>query len=216
MQPMKPRSSDLHGAAPDRSRTALLILDMFSDFEFEDGPAVLKAATPVTGRIARLKARARAARIPVLYVNDNNLVSDRNGRWRSDFPALVRRCSRLESRGSAIARLLLPDEKDYCVLKPKHSGFFSTPLDSLLQAIGARTLILTGVSSHQCILFTANDAYVRDFELAIPRDCIAAPSRADMRLALQYFTRVLGAKTTPSTALRLHHRSRSRARSISS
>jgi nicotinamidase-related amidase len=193
---------DLHGSAPDRAETALLILDMISDFGFRDGARVFRAALHAAQRIARLKARATAARIPTIYVNDNQ------GRWRSDFAALLRRASSAESRGSRIARLLAPGPRDYLVLKPKHSGFFATPLGTLLEYLGARRLILTGVSTNQCVLFTANDAYVRDFELCIPRDCVAGLEPADSRLAFRYFRSVLGADLSPSTRLRFPASSR--------
>jgi nicotinamidase-related amidase len=183
--------------APDRADTALVILDLISDFAFDDGEEVARRALPVARRIAKLKARAKAAGVPAIYVNDAA------GRWRSDFPGFVRRCAAPQSRGARVVGAIAPEADDYCVLKPKHSGFFATPLDTLLRYIGAKRLILTGVSSHQCVLFTANDAYVRDFALAIPRDCISARAPADTRLALRYFATVLGADTKPSTALRL-------------
>jgi nicotinamidase-related amidase len=182
----------LHGAAPDRSRFALLVLDMVSDFEFEDGATVLRAALPIARRIARLAERARKARVPVVFVNDNL------GRWRSDFQAIVRHCSRSGSRGAEILRILPPQPGDYAVLKPKHSGFYATPLATLLEYLGARELVLTGVSTHQCVLFTANDAYVRDSRLRIPRDCVAAQSRAATRLAARYFRSVLDADLSAS------------------
>jgi isochorismate hydrolase len=134
--------------------------------------------------------------MPTVYVNDNM------GRWRSDFPGMVRHCMRKGSRGEPVTRLLVPDKTDYCILKPKHSGFFATALDTLLTYIGARKLVLTGTSSHQCVLFTANDAYVRDLELHIPRDCICAASKPDTRVALQYFSTVLHADVRPSRELR--------------
>ena len=191
------RKSDPHGLFPDRSESILLILDMISDFAFEGGVKAARAALPVARRIARLRARAKTARIPVVYANDAL------GRWRSDFPALVRHCERPASRGADVVQALPPAADDYCVLKPKHSAFFATPLETLLQYLGVKRLILTGVSSHQCVLFTANDAYVRDLELVIPRDCIAARTPQDTRLALRYFESVLSADTRPSTALRL-------------
>jgi len=72
----------------------------------------------------------------------------------------------------------------------------------------ARRLILTGISSHQCVLFTANDAYVRDFELLIPRDCVTAPAQREADLALRYFNIVLGADTRPAASIRLTARRR--------
>lgn len=188
--------NDPHGLVPDRADTALAILDLISDFSFEGGAEIARAALPVARRIARLKARARNARIPVVYINDAI------GRWRSDFPGMVRHC-RKASRGRPIVDAIAPEPGDYCILKPKHSGFFATPLDTILQLLGVKRLILTGASSNQCVLFTANDAYVRDLELLIPRDCISARTRRDSRLALEYFTSVLGANIAPSTRLRL-------------
>ncbi len=193
----KHRNRSLHGAAPDTSQTALLILDMISDFEFVGGAKLCRAAIPVAKRIARLKSRAAQAGIPAIYVNDNV------GRWRSDFAAVLRHCARPESRGAPIARLIAPGPNDYCVLKPKHSGFFATALATLLEYLGARRLILTGSTSDQCVLFTANDAYVRDFELQIPRDCLAGDSPAANRLAFRYFRSVLGADLRPSPRLKL-------------
>jgi nicotinamidase-related amidase len=200
----KHRNRDLHGSAPDSSRDALLILDMISDFEFEDGGRAFRSALPVARRIARLRERAGSAGVPVVYVNDNA------GRWRSDFGALVRRSGRAGARGAAIVELLEPRPADYCVLKPKHSGFFATALGTLLEYLGTRRLVMTGVSSNQCVLFTANDAYVRDFELAIPRDCVAGLSAADSRLAFRYFRTVLGADLRPSARVRFRRSRRGR------
>jgi len=190
----------MRDAAPDRSDTVLLILDLISDFEFEEGASVVRAALPLARRIQRLKRRAGRAGIPTIYVNDNL------GRWRSDFAGLLRHCSQEGMRGAPIARLLAPGPEDYCILKPRHSGFFATPLDLLLENIGAKRVILTGVSSNQCVLFTANDAYVRQLSLSIPRDCISAPTREDTRQALRYFTTVLGADLRQSTSLRFERR----------
>jgi isochorismate hydrolase len=194
---MSESDDDPHGLVPDRSATVLLILDLISDFSFEDGEKVARAALPVARRIARLKIRAKKAGIAVVYVNDAV------GRWSSDFPGMVQACLRGNARGRRVVEAVAPDKDDFCILKPKHSGFFATPLDTVLQFLGAKRLILTGASSNQCVLFTANDAYVRDFELHIPRDCISARSAKDTRFALEYFVSVLGANVRPSTRLRL-------------
>src|SRR5688572_5057173 len=159
---MPAKNQDLHGSAPDSASTALLIIDLVSDFEFEDGEQVFRAALPVARSIRRLKERARAAGIPTIYVNDNF------GRWRSDFRELVRHCLQDGVRGAEVVRLIEPEPDDYFILKPKHSGFFATALETLLAYIGVDTVILTGVSTHQCVLFTANDAYVRDLHIIVP------------------------------------------------
>lgn len=180
-----------------RAKTVLLILDMISDFAFPDGKAVLRAARRIAPRIAALKVRAARARIPTIYVNDNI------GRWRSDIGALLERCTREEAVGCEVVQQLRPEESDFVLLKPRHSGFYATPLAALLEAAGAKRLILVGLSTHQCVLFTANDAYLREFDLMIPSDCVGAPSSAQSRFALRYFDSVLGADIRPSTKLNL-------------
>lgn len=181
-----------------RSPTVLLILDMISDFDFPQGGEVLRAAQRIAPRIAALKRRAVLAGIPAVYVNDNL------GRWRSDTTALVARCVDEAARGCEVVQQIAPTADDFVLLKPKHSGFYATPLAALLEAAQARRLILTGLSAHQCILFTANDAYVREFELCVPADCVGAPERGQTRFALKYFSSVLGADIRPSSRLRLH------------
>ena len=125
------------------------------------------------------------------------------GRWRSDFRRLVAHCLGSRARGRAITRLLRPSHFDYFVLKPKHSGFYSTTLDLLLEHLGARTLILTGLLADSCILFTAQDAHMRGYHLIVPEDCIAARAPSDTRRAVTQMRRTVQADTQPSTALNL-------------
>jgi len=160
----------LAGAVAARAARALLVIDVVNDFAFEEGPATLAAAIPVARRIRALKRAARRAKIPTIYVNDNF------GQWRSDFRSLVARCLRRASRGRPVIRALRPDRRDYFILKPKHSAFFSTPLELLLEHLGVRTLILTGLLADSCILFTAQDAHLRGYRVVVPSDCVAARS----------------------------------------
>ena len=90
-------------------------------------------------------------------------------------------------------KLLEPEESDYFVLKPKHSGFFSTTLETLLRYLETQTLILTGIAGNFCVLFTANDAYMRDYELAIPCDCVISNTAKENTEALQLMERYLKA-----------------------
>lgn len=184
------------GIAPDKSGVALLVIDMISDYRFEEAPQMLPRLGPVIRRIAALKEKARASGIPAIYVNDNF------GRWQSDFAGLVKYCTAPDQPGADLVRQIAPEKDDYFILKPRHSGFYASSLEILLENMGVRRLVLTGISSHQCVLFTANDAYVREYELKIPRDCIAAPTPPQTRLALQYFQTVLGADIRPSARFR--------------
>jgi nicotinamidase-related amidase len=148
-------------------------------------------------RIAALKRRARAANIPAVYINDNF------GRWQSDFRKLVEHVLTDGVPGQEVARILEPDEDDYFVLKPKHSAFFETTLDTLLAYLGAKTLIMTGVAGNICILFTANDAYMRDYHLVVPSDCVASNTEEDNRYALQQIAQVLKGEVAPSQEIDL-------------
>lgn len=182
-----------------RARTVLLILDMITDLNFPDGKAVFRAARRIAPRIAALKRRAAKAGIPTIYVNDNV------GRWRSDATGLVSSCTHADARGCDVVRQIAPSDDDFVLLKPKHSGFYATPLAALLEAAFTRRLMITGISTHQCVLFTANDAYLREFELVVPADCVGAPEGGQTRFALKYFASVLGADVRASSHLRLRH-----------
>ena len=172
---MPTRNQDLHGSAPDKCEIALLLIDVINDLDFPEANQLLRFARPMARKILRLKVRAKKAGVPVIYVNDNF------GRWQSDFRRQVQHCLRGDSRGHEIVTLLQPEEDDYFVLKPKHSGFFSTTLETLLHYLGSKRLILTGIAGNFCVLFTANDAYMRDYELIIPADCTASNSAAENR-----------------------------------
>lgn len=197
----KSTTSDKQGIAPETSKTILLLVDVINDFDFPEGAKLLRAALPAAQCIAVLKRRLRYRGIPAVYVNDNF------GRWRSDFKAQVDRCTREGSPGAEVARLLIPEENDYFVLKPKHSGFYSTSLDTLLSDLHAERLIITGFAADICVLFTANDAYMRDYEVVVPRDCVAAETSAAKNYAILQMTRFLRADTRKSIHLRFRSRS---------
>jgi nicotinamidase-related amidase len=191
------KNPDLHGNVPESAAVALLLVDVINDLAFEGSEPLVRQAPAMAERIAALKTRAKAAKIPVVYINDNF------GRWQSDFRRLVEHCLNDGVPGEPLVRRLLPDDDDYFVLKPKHSAFFETTLDTLLAYLGAKTLILTGIAGNICILFSANDAYMRDYNLVVPSDCVISNTREDNDYALQQIQKVLKADLTTSTELDL-------------
>ncbi|HEX4130642.1 MAG TPA: isochorismatase family cysteine hydrolase [Pirellulales bacterium] len=203
-------NEDLHGNAPDKSDVVLLIIDMINDLEFPGADRLLEYALPTARRIVALKRRARAAGVPIIYVNDNF------GRWRSNFSAQVEHCLHDNVRGRPLAELLQPDDDDYFVLKPKHSGFFSTTLDLLLEHLQARCVVLTGIAGNICVLFTAHDAYLRDLRVVVPADCVASNTVEENCNALEQMAKVVKADTRRSTEIdfkQLAKRDRARQRS---
>ena len=187
------KQDDLHGNVPDTADTCLLVIDMMNDFAFPGADAMGRAAVKTARRIAALKASAKQTGIPVIYVNDNF------GKWQYDFKKLIAHCLHEDCRGRAIVEILRPDEEDYFVLKPKHSGFFSTPLDLLLKFLHARRVILTEIAANSCILATAYDAYMREFDLVVPANCVVSLDQKDTRAALGQMQKMLKADIRPSS-----------------
>ncbi len=144
----------------------------------------------------------------MLYINDNF------GQWRSDFRRTVAHCTARSSPGWRVSRRLRPTARDYFVLKPKHSGFFDTTLDTLLEALRIRRLILTGLAGNICVLFTANDAHMREYQIFTPADCIASNTAAENEFALQQIASVMKGSVAVSTriAFRSNANRRRRAR----
>jgi len=181
------------------SGTALLLIDVINDLVFDGSQALVAQAEPMAIRLATLKRRARAAGIPAIYINDNF------GQWRSDFRKTVSHCTSRSSPGRRVSQRLKPTARDYFVLKPKHSGFFDTTLDTLLEALRIRRVILTGIAGNICVLFTANDAYMRELKLFAPADCIVSNTTADNDHALRQIHTVLKGNVTESCRLTFRH-----------
>jgi nicotinamidase-related amidase len=180
--------------------TALLMIDVINDLAFKGSRPLVEQAEAMAIRLAELKRRAAAAGVPVIYINDNF------GQWRSDFRQTVAHCTARTAPGHIVSRRLRPTRQDYFVLKPKHSGFFDTTLDTLLEALGIRRVILTGIAGNICVLFTANDAYMRELKIFAPADCIVSNTAAENEHALRQIHTVLKGNLAPSTRLMFRKR----------
>ena len=179
------------------SPLALLFIDVINDFEFPDGQSTLKHALQMVPNLARLKKRLRKAGVPTIYVNDNF------GQWRSDSRKLLDYCLRAESAGKPFVEPIKPDSEDYFVLKPMHSAFYQTPLELLLRHLEVSSLVLCGIATNSCILCTAHDARMRDFEVIVPADCCAARDKREHEQAIEHLREMVGARILNSTSLRL-------------
>lgn len=198
--PTRARAQSPLAEEPAAAATALLVIDMISEWSFDGAPPLLAQAAAIVPRIAELKARCRGAGVPVIYANDNR------GQWRSDFRQVVEHALAAGGAGARIAEQLAPNEDDYFVLKPKHSAFFATPMELLLQHLEVCRLLLAGVACDQCIMATACDARMRDYEVLVPRDCVASPTAARNRRALEHLEHVMQLRTTESPRVHLRDR----------
>ena len=174
-------------ASPGPSNSALLIIDMISDFDFEDGDKLYRQASAIANNIADLKKRARKAKVPVIYLNDNY------GRWNEDFASFVENIRENSPKGREIIDVLEPQDDDLFILKPQRSGFYGTSLGVLLLSMEASKIILTGVTTDICILFTAHDAYMRGYHVQIPEDCSGAVDPGHHEQAIKFLKRVADA-----------------------
>lgn len=177
--------------------TALLLIDFINDLDFDGGEQLAPQAIAAAQSTAALRERADAASVPVIYVNDNF------GRWQSRFDQAVAHCRRAGGRGRKLAELLTPREHDYFILKPMHSGFYLTPLALLLEHLHVRRLVLTGLLADSCVLFTANDAYLRRYRITVAADCVASIERDHAEQALDYMRRNLKAQVQSAESIEL-------------
>jgi nicotinamidase-related amidase len=177
-----------------RNRPALLLIDFINTLDFDGGEKLAKRALAAARHTQRLKEQARAERIPVIYVNDHF------GDWSANFDAVRSRCER-SSRGGKLATLLAPTHADLSILKPRHSAFYGTPLEFLLDELKVDSLILTGMQAHICILFSAHDAYLRRYPLWVPAECVASETVGEERTALRHMAGVTSALVQPYSKL---------------
>jgi len=191
------KNEDLHGNAPDSCPVVLLLLDVLNDVDFPGNSQLLKSIDSLGKNICALKKRCKESGIPVIYVNDNR------DRWRSDFSVVLSHCLRPDSPGCPMVRQVIPEASDYIILKPKHSAFYATPLDTLFSYLKVKTVILAGLITNACILSTASELYVRDLDVYVPADCPAAPEKRAHRYALELMKKSFHVDTTSSTKLNL-------------
>ena len=149
-----------------KEKTVLLIIDMINKMDFVGNENLLKHTKLIIEPLLNLKRHAKEQGIPIVYVNDNY------GMWTEDKTALIKEAKK--GIAKEIIEEIEPSEGDIFLIKPKHSGFYGTQLQTLLNDIGAKNLILTGIAGDFCVTFTAFDAYMLEYKLWVPSNCIAS------------------------------------------
>jgi nicotinamidase-related amidase len=199
---MANRVEDAHIASVS-ARRVLVLVDVIHDFVCEDGPLLHERTRRIAPEIARLRRAARAAKVPVIYVNDNH------GRWRSSWEDTVVRA--VNARRGDVARRLRPAATDWFVLKPARSAFYQTPLEALLDSFGAREIIIAGVTTDMCVFSTAHDAVLRHLRCYVPGDTTIALDDESHERALALLAGSLRVDTRPWHELAFLRRPGSRA-----
>lgn len=176
-----------------QENTALLIIDVINKMDFEGAEQLLKQSLPILVPLSKLKQYCKRQNIPVIYVNDNF------GLWQENVNQIIDECQ--GGLGDPLIEALHPQEDDYFIIKPKHSGFFGTQLDILLKHLDVSQLIITGLTTDMCILFTANDAYMREYSIHVPSDCTAAETAIAKNHALEILRSTLSLDCSESSKL---------------
>jgi ureidoacrylate peracid hydrolase len=194
---------------------ALVIVDMQNDF-LADGGASDVAGKPVARlrsavpSLIELRARARAAGVPVIYVTSvygaagSPELSDawleqaarRGDRRYVDLPMCA-----AGTWGVRVVDGLQPTAEDTTVTKHRFGAFHRTDLDDVLRRRGIRTVIIGGVLTHVCVHATAVEAFSRDYYTVVPADCVADWTDELHRAGLQMIDALYG-QVVPSADIR--------------
>ncbi len=145
--------------------TALLVIDMLNPYEHEDAEPLMKSVEAALPPLKRLISAASERENCLVYVNDN--YSD----WSAGRPEIIQRA--LSGAAPRLVEPILPEHQVPFVLKARHSIFYQTPLEYMLRQADVDRVVLAGQVTEQCVLYSALDAYVRHFQVVLPRDAVA-------------------------------------------
>lgn len=179
-----------------RSTRVLVVVDFINPLDFPGADKLAPLALRAARATVRLRERLATRGVPVIFANDNW------GVWQSDFQSLVAELIGRPGPAGDIARLLAPRPTELTLLKPRHSAFFASPLELLLDEMGARELALCGLATDMCVQMTAADAFLRNYDRVwVPSDCTAAETPQAKAQALKYMASVLKCDVRASAAL---------------
>ena len=177
------------------NKAAILVIDLLNTFDFTGGDVLKDAVADMIDPITSLRQQAAAADVPVIFVNDNY------GRWHDEPSDLIAYVA--SRKGGDLIEKVKPTPDDYFVIKPESSGFYATTLPALLPRLGVSRLVLIGVAADICVLFTAADAHMREYDLWVPRDLVASQHKERAGWALEMMENGMSADTRATTELSL-------------
>jgi nicotinamidase-related amidase len=187
------RRGDARFPLQNRPGDAMLSNDDLNDLEIPCAEKILPWALKLAKRLAAFRAAAHRHGLPVIYANDNF------GFWHSSTAEVYAHATHPAARGREVGRKLKPGRGDYFILKPRHSAFFATSLIPLLEFLQVKRLILAGIATNLCVLFTAHDAHMHGYPMLVLSDCCAAESDFDHNFALGQLQRFCAARVCLST-----------------
>ena len=146
-------------------KSAVIVIDMLNEYDHEDANVLVESVREALPAMQRVIERAHDEGTPVVYVNDNY------GDWAAGRSELIERA--VAGRHSDVVEPIAPRDGTWFIAKARHSIFYETQLEYLLRQAEIERLVLSGQVTEQCILYSALDAYVRHFEVAVAPDAVA-------------------------------------------
>jgi nicotinamidase-related amidase len=177
------------------SRTALVVIDMINPYDHADADLLVGSVRDALPRMVSLIERSEAEHVPVIYVNDNF------GSWRSNRDELV--ASALDGHHPELVEPIKPGRDSLFVVKARHSIFFQTPLEYLLNQEGIDRLVLVGQATEQCVLYSALDAHIRHLQVCLPPDAVAHIHADLAEAAVRMMELNMGADVCPAEKVTL-------------
>lgn len=169
------------------SKKALLVIDMLNDFLLEGAPLEVPKGREIIPALKGKIEEARKEGTSIIYICDSHDKDDEEFKvWP---PHAIS-----GTEGAEVIKELQPEKKDYIIKKKRYSGFFGTELDVTLKKLGVEELIITGLVTNICVLYTTADAVMRSYQVTIPKDSVAALNEEEGQFALNQMKNILKAK----------------------
>ncbi len=163
---------------------ALLIIDMLNDFVLAGAPLKAENAESIINPIKQEIEKAKTNFYPVIYLCDRHEEDDLEFR-------LYPRHAVKNSEGEKIIEELRPEGNDIIVRKYSLSGFYNTELNEILKKLFIKKLVITGIYSNICVLYTAFGAVIRGYDVDIVKKATIGTSKKDHKYALEHMEKVL-------------------------
>jgi nicotinamidase-related amidase len=180
----------------DLARTAVVVIDMQNDFCAKGGWVDYLGADYTPDRapiepLQRLLPALRGAGVPVIWVNWGNrpdlanMAPNQHHLYKpkgtgiglcEPLPGSGAHVLQKDSWAAAVVDELKIEPHDIRVDKYRISGFWDTPLDSILRNLGIRTVLFAGVNTDQCVMCSLTDANFLGYGCVMVTDCCATTS----------------------------------------
>ena len=166
------------------AKEVLLVIDMLRDFVEKGAPLEVAAARVIVPHLQKRIQEARQRQTAIIYICDTHRPHDEEfAKWPSHAVQ--------GTRGAQVIEELKPQRKDFIVHKRRYSAFLGTDLKLLLRELKVERIYVTGILTNICIFFTAAEASMRNYEVVVFADSVAALSENDHQFALDQMRRVL-------------------------